>query len=171
MNLDNISVNSQDANTPKLDSLEEIIVRDTCDEIITWPNFHWVELAEPAVSAELLATKRSRHRSVRCGSRFVRIATASPQDTYSTWDVATLWDALSKNRENCAMNWADRRSLKWRLNNSVHPHGHCRFSETSMLLSITGVQPRKLRVKDWQNAHGKVGIIGCQFQLRSQERT
>ena len=38
-----------------------------------------------------------------------------------------------------------------------------------MLLSITGVQPRKLRVKDWQNAHGKVGIVDCQCHLQFME--
>lgn len=73
------------------------------------------------------------------------------------------WSDLNEYREISATNWADRCSLKWRLYNSEHPHGSCSFSEPSMLFSITGVQPRKLRVKDWRNAYGKVGIIGCRF--------
>ena len=71
--------------------------------------------------------------------------------------------SLNEYIEPSATNWTGRCSLKWRLYNSEHPHGSCGFSEPSMLFSITGVQPRKLRVKDWRNAYGKVGIIGCHF--------
>lgn len=70
---------------------------------------------------------------------------------------------MSDLSEEDTTNWAHRCSSKWRLYNSEHPHGSCGCSEPSMLFSITGVQPRKLRVKDWRNAYGKVGIIGCHF--------
>ena len=88
-------------------------------------------------------------------------------------DYTVLQEDLSssEDREIRAINWPDRCSLKWRLYNSEHPDGGCRVSEPSMLLSIAGVQPRKLRVKDWQNAHGKVGIVGCLFHLGLKERT
>ena len=85
-------------------------------------------------------------------------------------DYTVLQELSSfEDREIRAMNWSDRCSLKWRLYNSGHPHGGCRFSEPSMLLSIIGVQPRKLRVKDWQNAHGKVGIVGRLFHLGAKK--
>ena len=160
--VDSISVNSQDAKTPK-DSQEKIITRDTCDSIITLPNNHRDDFAEPAVPARIRLNAATRD------GFYVRIQPLCPDYEFHR-RVAILWTpedlSLSKNRGISAMHWADTCSRKCRLYNSEHPHGGCRFSEPSMLLSITGVQPRKLRVKDWQNAHGKVGIIDCQCHLR-----
>lgn len=166
-NLNSYFVGSQDANILK-DSQEKIIISDTCDSIITLPNNHQEDFAEPAVPRFdfYLCNPRSsiRRRWFRTVSR-VR-SDALP---YLGCEVIQEDLSLNKNREISAMNWADRCSLKCRLYNSEHPHGGCRFSEPLRLLFITGVQPRKLRVKDWQNAHGKVGIRNCQCYLRSTE--
>ena len=164
-NVDSFSVTSQDANPPIKDSQEKTILKDTCDSIPTWLKNHqgdpryllgprtenYVRI-EPHVRIELL-------------QYHVIIEPLVPTYHLET----TMTQEVLKNliREIRAMNWADRCSLKWRLYNSGHPYGGCRFPEPSRLLSITGVQPRKLRVKDWQNAHGKVGIIGSLFHLRS----
>ncbi len=182
-NVDSISVNSQDANTPKLDSREKIIVRDTCDAIIILPNNHQDDFAEPAVPADerLNAIKglEIETKSSRFPQDSVRIRDCPVQNVYYTLRHAPSVEttkiqeylSLSENREICAMDWADECSLKWRLNNSVHLHGQCRCSEPSPMLSYYGSEQRRLRVKDWQNAHGKVGGIGCQFHLRSKKTT
>ncbi|KAL2046285.1 hypothetical protein N7G274_001732 [Stereocaulon virgatum] len=53
-----------------------------------------------------------------------------------------------------AMIWADKCPRERLLHSSVTS---CSFSQLARLLSFAGAQPRKLRIKDGQNAHGKVG--------------
>ncbi|KAK0513153.1 hypothetical protein JMJ35_004139 [Cladonia borealis] len=153
--LDDIFVTLQDASPPK-DSQEKTIIRDTCDSMsMTWLNDETKDLPDWQVVLweeslpnwwEILREEFLPDR----GESYVGIGHV---ETTTTQELLSL----IKNSEIRAINWPDRCSLKWRLYNSEHPHGGCRFSEPSMLLSVTGVQPRKLRVKDWQNAHGKVG--------------
>ena len=187
--VDSFSVKSQDANPPTKDSQEKIIIKDTCDYVITFSSNHQEDFGDFRVLLRNAIVRASLRDAIE---RLPRLPldglsrlppddlSRLPPDDYSRpppddlyyvlpwfeprpllfWlDYTVLYEDLSssEDREIRAMNWADRCSLKWRLYNSEHPHGSCRFSEPSMLLSVTGVQPRKLRFKDWQNAHGKVG--------------
>ena len=203
-NVDSFSVNSQDANPPTKDSQEKIIIKGTCDYVITFSSNHQEDFTDFYVLLRNAIVRASLRDAIE---RLPRLPlddrTRLPLDdvmdgmldslepaqpivwtvwtdrTYRTgWTHVIDWTSvgvkqedlsLSEDREIRAINWPDRCSLKWRLYNSEHPHGGCRFSEPSMWLSIIGVQPRKLRVKDWQDAHGKVGIIDCQCHLRSTE--
>ena len=139
-----ISVISEDVNP---DSQEKIIVKDTCDSVTT-------------------LRSRPRNALVERFRRWYRneIHWSAPNHQPGTDGTMLLSGMRSgKNGEISATNWTFRCSLKWRLHNSEHPHGSCGSSEPSMLFSITGVQPRKLRVKDGRNVNGKVGFIGCCF--------
>ncbi len=169
-NVDGISVNSQDANSPK-DSQEKIIMTGTCDSMITLSNNDQEDFAEPAVPADKLLNKPQWILFYYAGPNRTIIEFLNSPTLVLPAKITKIQEdlSLSEDREISAMNWTDRCSPEWRLYNSEHPHGGCRFSEPSMLLSITGVQPRKLRIKDWQNAHGKVGIIDCQCYLRSKK--
>ena len=176
-NLDNYFVGSKDANILK-DSQEKIIISDTCDSIITLPNNHQEDFAEPAVPADELFNAAKRVRFYVGPDETIMDLRTNVTLENNEETLLRVLEALqlSKNRGISAMNWSDRCSLKWRLYNSEHPHGDCRFSESLRLLFITGVQPRKLRIKDWQNAHGKVAygavaIHGFLPHLPSKETT
>ena len=123
------------------DSQEKIIVKDTCDSVIT-------------------LRRRRRRAFIRHFRRWNRNTRRwSTQKPQPGTDDTMLLDCMRpcKNGEISAKDWTGR------IYNSEHPHGSCGFSEPSMLFSITGVQPRKLRVKDGRNVNGKVGFIGCCF--------
>ena len=147
-NVGGISVDSQDANSPRLDSQERIIVKDTCDSVITLPSNY----QEGSAEADLL------WRTNRRNSKTPLLNSLGPW--FKSWlqDETNYFHEIRDYRAISAMNWTDRCSPEWRLYNSEQPHGDCRFSEPSMELSNTGgVQPWKLIIKDWRNAHGKVG--------------
>ena len=137
--------------------------------MITLPNNHQDDFAEPAVVGDELLCATSRLHLVSIHGRKVespaqRICFAPTPAPLVEATTLLKWLKMRKNREISAMNWADRCSLI--LYDSEHPHGGCRFPEPSLLLPITGVQPRKLRVKDWQNAHGKVSIVSSGLDPR-----
>ena len=156
-NVDSFSVNSQDANPPTKDSQEKIIIKDTCDYVITFSSNQQGDFADIYVLLRNAIVRASLRDAIERLPRLPPLKFA-PLIDWKDCTVIQEYLSLSENREIRAMNWADRRCpLKWRLYNSEHPHGDCSFSEPSMLLSVAGVQPRKLRIKDWQNAHGKVG--------------
>ena len=144
-NVDCISADFQDANLPRPDSQEKTIVKDTCDSVIILRS----KRQEDYAKAQLALWTKIHRGMIWTGH------------TSLAREYLTLIQDILILRKISATNWSDRCSLKWRLYNSEHSHGSCGFSEPSVLFSISGVQPRKLRVKDWRNAHGKVGIIGC----------
>ena len=159
-NADGISVNIQDANSPKA-SQGKTIIRDTCDSMIRLsnnPKENFRRGNNFRTSSTVLIFMTPLSNNPQLNLRWEPVIW-SPLTFVQPAKTTKIQKELSLSKRKIrGMNWADRCSLKWRLYYSEHPHGGCRFSEPSMLLSITGVQPRKLRVKDWQNAHGKVGI-------------
>lgn len=153
-NADCISADFQDANSPRPDSQEKTIVKDTCDSVIILRSNRQEDFAEPAFSDDVIRIAAILF-FISPGRRITWLSHAE----FPSTDFRVIQEdlSLSEDREISATNWTDRCSSKWRLYNSEHSQGSCGFSEPSMLLSITGVQPRKLRVKDGRNAHGKVG--------------
>ena len=57
----------------------------------------------------------------------------------------------------CEIKRTDKCTQKRPVHTSAHHCWRCPFSELTWLLSFPGVEQRKLRIKDWQNAYGKVG--------------
>ena len=134
----NTSVHSPNANTQRPDLQERTITYDTDAYGMILPDVVFFDWTEPKTSFRCDVFGRLRD------TREMLL------DHLKTWNSRRPCNTGEDKR-------TDKCTQKRPLHNSVHHCWRCPFSELTWLLSFPGVEQRKLRIKDWQNAYGKVG--------------
>lgn len=61
-------------------------------------------------------------------------------------------------KDSCRMIWTDK---CFRNDHYIIVSTDCRFAHLTKLTLLHSDQPREIRVKDWQNAYGKIGYHDC----------